>query len=253
MMKKYLLIALFVLTGTLNVYPQPGNEPLKLLVFSKTAGYRHSSIPAGLSALKEMTAENNWHIIATEDSTMFNTATLDSFDVVIFLCTSGNILNEDQERALQLFVESGKGLVTIHSGTDTEYDWEWYKQAIGAYFLGHPPVQKATVRIEDRNHPSTSMFPDSVWITEDEWYSFRSNPRDHVHVLISIDESTYDVDDNRWFRGAKQRMGDHPLVWYKMMGKGIVFQSAFGHTDAMFADPLYRKHLEGAILFTKGK
>jgi uncharacterized protein len=222
---------------------------LNILVMSKTVGYRHESIPAGLVAIKELAIQNNWKVTATEDSAMFTKTALDTFNVVIFLCTSGNILDEAGENALQQFVESGKGLVTIHSGTDTEYDWKWYNEAIGAHFLGHPPTQKATVIIEDRNNLSTSHFPGSTWTTEDEWYSFRRNPRNDVHVLISIDESTYNVDDNKWFKGAVQRMGDHPLVWYKKMGKGIVFQSAFGHTNAMFADPLYRKHLEGAILF----
>lgn len=230
----------------------PEKEPLQILVFSKTAGYRHESIPAGLKALNEIAGNQGWKITATEDSALFSPSVLDSVDLVVFLSTSGDVLGEVQENALQQFVESGGGLLTIHSGTDTEYGWDWYQKAIGAHFTGHPPVQKATIVVEDREHPATKHFPASTWETEDEWYSFNHNPREDVHVLISIDESTYDVDDNRWFDGVVQRMGDHPLVWYKKVGKGIVFQSALGHTDEMYADTLYRKHLIGMIEFTAG-
>ncbi len=227
-------------------------EPLNLLVFSKTAGYRHESIPAGLKALNEIATNQGWKITATEDSMLFSLSVLDTIDVVVFLSTSGDVLGTVQENALQQFVESGGGLVTIHSGTDTEYNWAWYQEAIGACFIGHPPVQKATLTIEDSHNPATKHFPAKTWETEDEWYSFNRNPRGDVNVLISIDESTYDVDDNRWFEGVKQRMGDHPLVWYKRVGKGIVFQSALGHTNAMFNDPLYRQHIIGMIEFCSG-
>lgn len=237
---------------TLSSCKSPKMEPLNLLVFSKTAGYRHESIPAGLKALNEIAGNKGWKITATEDSTLFTPSVLDTIDVVVFLSTSGDVFGEIQENALQQFVESGGGLATIHSGTDTEYNWDWYQNAIGAHFTGHPPVQKAKLIIEGHNHPATKHFQTKTWEAEDEWYSFHRNPRNDVHVLISIDESTYNVDDNRWFEGVKQRMGDHPLVWYKRVGKGIVFQSAPGHTNEMYDDPLYRQHLIGMIEFCSG-
>jgi len=226
------------------------SEPLKILVFSKTDGYRHESIPAGIKAIQELALENSWDVFATEDSNQINADHLQQFDLIVFLSTIGNILNKEQQTAVEQFVESGKGLLTIHSGTITEPDWPWYQQAIGTYFAGHPPTQKGKVIIENRNHPATQFFPDSIWETEDEWYSFKNNPRNDVQVLISIDESSYEVDDNRWFNGAVQRMGDHPLVWYRKMGKGKVFQTAFGHTHEIFSNPIYRKHLSGAIAWT---
>lgn len=218
-----------------------------ILVYSKTNGYRHASIPTAIKTIQKMAGKNNWDVTATEDSTFFTPNNLEAFDLIVFVSPTGDILNRDQEKAVEQFVEGGKSLLTIHAGTDAEFDWPWYMNAIGAKFLGHPPTQKAQVIIEDRNNPSTKCFPDSVWEAEDEWYSFTTNPRDKVHVLISIDENSYDVDDNRWFAGAKQRMGDHPLVWYKMVGKGLVYQSAFGHTDAMYSNPVYICHLKGAI------
>jgi type 1 glutamine amidotransferase len=166
--------------------------------------------------------------------------------------TTKTIFTPQEKAAIEGFVKGGKGLLTIHTGADTEYDWPWYNRQLGVKFLGHPPAQKARLVIEDRNHPATSFFPSSEWVTTDEWYSFNRDPRPDVHVLMSIDESSYNVDDNRWFAGVKQRMGDHPLVWYTQNEKGRVFQTALGHTEEMWADPLYRAHLKGAIEWTAG-
>ena len=162
--------------------------------------------------------------------------------------TTKTIFTAQEKAAIEAFVKSGKGLLTIHTGADTEYDWPWYNRQLGAKFLGHPPAQKARLVIEDRSHPATSFFPSAEWITTDEWYSFDRDPRPDVHVLISVDESTYAVDDNRWFAGVKQRMGDHPLVWYSQHEKGRVFQTALGHTEEMWADPLYRAHLKLSLI-----
>jgi len=144
----------------------------------------------------------------------------------------------------------GGGLVTLHTGTINENSWPWFVDAVGGIFVGHPPSQEGKLSIEERNHPATKHFSDSTWTTKDEWYSFDRNPREDVRVLISIDESTYDVDDDRWFEGAEQRMGDHPLVWCKSLGEGRVFQTALGHEPELYEDPLFLKHLEGEILWS---
>jgi type 1 glutamine amidotransferase len=168
----------------------------------------------------------------------------------MFVHTTKNILDSSQQEALKNYVEAGGGLLALHTGADTEYEWPWYVEAIGASFVGHPPSQEGKLIIEDLSHPATMHFPDSTWIVTDEWYSFDRNPRENVHVLISIDENSYDVDDDRWFEGAQQRMGDHPLVWYKEMGKGKVFQTALGHEPELYHNPLFLKHLEGAVQWT---
>ena len=225
---------------------------INLLVISKTAGYRHQVIPTAIKALEEIAQQAKWAITATEDTSLVTPEFLGHFDVVVFLMTTKTIFSPEQKAAIEAFVKGGKGLITIHTGADTEYDWPWYNRQLGVKFIGHPPAQKARLVIEDRTHPSTSFFPAGEWVTTDEWYSFDRDPRPDVHVLISIDESTYNVDDNRWFAGVKQRMGDHPLVWYTQNDKGRVFQTELGHTEEMWADPLYRQHLKGAIEWTSG-
>jgi type 1 glutamine amidotransferase len=225
---------------------------INLLVISKTAGYRHQAIPTGIKTLVEIAQREKWGITATEDTSLVTPEFLGHFDVIIFLMTTKTIFSPEQKAAIEAFVTGGQGLLTIHTGADTEYDWPWYNRQLGAKFLAHPPAQKARLVIEDRSHPATSFFPAAEWVTTDEWYSFNRDPRPDVHVLISIDESTYNVDDNRWFPGLKPRMGDHPLVWYTQNGKGRVFQTALGHTEEMWADPLYQAHLKGAIEWVAG-
>lgn len=228
-------------------------ETLDLLVFSKTDGYRHEAIPAGLDALNALAKENKWTIYATEDSTIFTSENLNRFDVVVFLQTAGDILGEAEQKAFSDWVEAGGGLVTIHTGTVTENNWSWFVNAVGAIFVGHPPEQEGKLIIENFDHPATSFFSDSVWVIVDEWYSFDRNPQGDVDVLISIDESSYDVDDNGWFEGVEQRMGDHPLVWSKTVGKGRVFQTALGHIPEFYQDPLFVQHLQGGIYWASGK
>ncbi len=248
-MKKTLLLFIAWIMLSPSATSSQNQEPLKILALSKTEGYHHGVIPQSLVTLGEMGQKNKWEITATEDSMMLMSSILKNIDVVIFLHTTGNILGSPQQKALKDFVTNGGGLVTLHSGTITENDWPWFVEAVGAIFTGHPPTQEGTLIIEDRDHPATSHFPDSMWITTDEWYSFDRNPRKDVNVLISINEDSYDVGDNRWFDGAEQRMGDHPLVWTKTVGQGRVFQTALGHEHALYKDSLFLKHLEGAILW----
>lgn len=246
-MRQILQIAILSMFFTMCKTSDNSDKALNVLVYSSTNGFRHKCIPIALQTLSEIAETENWTIYQTEDSLFFTANNLAKFDVLVFLQTSGDILGSEQKQMVETFVETGSGLVTIHSGTITEYNWEWYGKAIGAYFIGHPPVQQARLVIEDKNHPATSFFPADTWVIEDEWYSFDRNPRNDVHVLISIDESSYNVNGNRKADRPDLRMGDHPLVWYRFVGDGRVFQTALGHPVELYADTLFRKHLAGAI------
>ncbi|MFP4289017.1 MAG: ThuA domain-containing protein [Bacteroidales bacterium] len=226
---------------------------MKIAVTTKTDGFRHHNIPVAVEAMQKMADANNWLLLHTEDSLYFSEGNLDTLDLVIFLQTTGDIFDEAQQHDIQKYVENGGGLLTIHSGTVTENDWDWFMEMIGAKFVGHPPVQQGKLIVEDCSHPTTSFLPDSIWVIEDEWYSFDRNPRQDVNVLISIDESSYDVDDNKWFDGANQRMGDHPMVWYRYAGKGRVYQTALGHPEELYSDSLFLRHIREAILWTAAR
>jgi len=210
-----------------------------LLVFSRTAGYRHDSIRAGVSALKKLASDRGWRLETTEDASRFSDAGLAEFNAVIFLSTTGDVLDDSQQAAFERFIRAGNGFIGIHSASDTEYDWAWYGGLVGAYFREHPAVQTASVVVEDAEHPATRQLP-NPWPRNDEWYAFQSNPRSKVHVLLSLDEQSYQP-------GTANMDGDHPIAWCHEYDGGRAFYTALGHTDESYADPLFMGHLAGAV------
>ena len=161
-----------------------------VLVFSRTEGFRHDSIPAGIAAIRQQGSNRGFSIDATEDANAFTDDSLARYKAVVFLSTTGDVLNAGQQAAFERFVRGGGGFVGVHSAADTEYDWPFYGRLVGAYFAGHPDIQNATIQIEDSGHPSTSSLP-RAWMRRDEWYNFQRNPRGRVTVLATIDERTY--------------------------------------------------------------
>ncbi len=218
---------------------------LAVLVFSKTAAYRHEAIPEGLRAFEELGIEHGFSVSATEDAGAFTDENLARFDVVVFLLTTGDVLDANQQAAFERFMKKGKGYIGIHSASDTEYDWPFYGSLVGAYFRSHPDIQQAAYTVEDRDHPAIRHLP-SPWVRTDEHYNFRSNPRGKVQVLLSLDEKSYDA--------GKDAMGDHPVVWcQKVEGGGRSFYTALGHTKESYSDPLFREHVASAIAWASSR
>jgi type 1 glutamine amidotransferase len=161
----------------------------KVLVFTKTDGFHHESIPNGVLALQSLCKENGIEMDTTSNSQFFAEDSLRPYGAVIFLSTTGNILEGNQEIALERYIQSGGGFVGIHAASDAEYDWRWYGQMIGAAFDSHPAQQDAILNIIDNTHVSTKSLP-KQWKRFDEWYNFKNIASDN-HVLISIDEKSY--------------------------------------------------------------
>jgi type 1 glutamine amidotransferase len=208
-----------------------------VLIFSRTTGFRHASIPVAVTALVHLGAEHGYLVDATEDSGAFTDANLARYRAVVFLLTTGDVLDATQRAAFERFIRAGKGFAGVHSASDTEYGWAWYGQLVGAYFKRHPAVQPAIVRIGDAGHPSTASVPAS-WKRTDEWYDFRTNPRQVVHVLATVDESTY----------SGGGMGaDHPIAWCHAFDGGWSWYTAMGHADESYSDANFLLHLEGGI------
>ncbi len=236
-MKKILAIAFLPVSLLLILSSaNPIAEKPAVLIFSKTNGFRHESIPAGIEAIKKLGASNGFDVVATEDSLDINKTNLKKFAAVIFLSPTGKVLGPEQEEAFQNYIEQGGGFVGIHAATDCEYNWPWYGKLVGAYFKGHPSQQEAKLVIVNKNHPSTAGLPDT-WVRKDEWYNFKDISPD-ITVLIKIDESSYKGGENA---------GDHPMAWYHAYDGGRAFYTELGHTNESFSDPLYLKHLLGGI------
>ena len=210
----------------------------KVLVFSKTVKFHHASIPAGQAALMKLGKENNFDVDTTTDASWFTDKNLKKYDAVIFLSTTGDVLNDEQQAAFEKFIRSGKGYMGIHAATDTEYDWPWYNQLVGAYFKSHPKQQDATLNIVDNTHISTKHLP-ATWKRFDEWYNFKSL-QPGLHVLITIDEKSYSGGENGDF---------HPMAWYHDFDGGRAFYTEFGHTDESYLDPMFLQHLLGGIQY----
>ena len=212
-----------------------------VMVFSATSGWRHDSIPAGKNLLQSLAAQNGWEIHLTENAADFNESTLANYDVVVWLNTTGDVLSNPQQTAFENYIENGGGFVGIHSAADTEYDWPWYGELVGAYFVSHPEVQSAGLEVEHTSHPSTVHLAHAQWQHTDEWYNFQTNPRDDVTVLLSLDENSYNPGSNP--------MGDHPIAWYHTIGLGRAFYTGLGHTAAAFSNNNFIRHIEGALLW----
>ncbi|MFI8533198.1 ThuA domain-containing protein [Streptomyces aquilus] len=221
---------------------QGGDDGKRVLVFSKTAGFRHDSIPEGIAAVRQLGESNGFTVDATEDAAAFTSRNLRRYDAVVFLSTTGDVLDAAQQTAFEGYIRHGGGYVGIHAAADTEYDWAFYGGLAGAYFQSHPAIQPATVTVEDRAHPATSGLA-RTWNRTDEWYNYRSNPREKAHVLASLDESSY--------TGGTMN-GDHPIAWCQNYQGGRAFYTGGGHTKESYADPLFRRHLAGGIRYAIG-
>lgn len=214
-----------------------------ILVFSKTKGYRHASIEEGKKAIIELGHLNHYTVDTTENAAIFTESNLKKYAAVIFLSTTGDVLNDAQQSAFERYIQAGGGFVGIHAAADTEYDWSWYGKLVGAYFISHPKVQEAKFIIKDKNHPSTKFLTDSVWMHTDELYNFKDiNPA--IKVLITIDETSYEGGKNGNY---------HPFSWYHDFDGGRAFYTSMGHPKECWTDEKFLKHLNGGLAYAIGK
>jgi type 1 glutamine amidotransferase len=225
-MRSAALLAVLLVAGCGSTVPAPAPSGARVLVFSRTAGYRHDSIPAGIAAVRAM---GGFAVDATEDAGAFTTANLSRYRAVVFLSTTGDVLDDAQQKAFEGYVRGGGGYVGVHSATDTEYGWPFYGELVGTWFKEHTAVQPGRVVVVDRTHPATAHLG-ADWTRTDEWYSFRSVP--HAHVLLAY--------------------GGHPIAWCHPVGQGRSIYTAMGHTRESFAEPAFRQHLLGAIRWAAG-
>jgi cytochrome c len=237
---KMLLKVAFMLFFVNTIFAQ---NKINVLVFSKTAAFRHQSIEAGKTAIGKMSKEKGFGASFTEDAAQFSELNLKKFNAVIFLNTTGDVLNNEQQNAFERYIQAGGGYVGIHAATDCEYDWTWYNQLAGAWFLDHPMpnnVQKGKFLVTQKNEFTAGM-PDT-FERSDEFYSFK-NISPKINVVLKIDEKSY--------TGGKN--GDnHPISWYQEFDGGRSFYTAMGHTDETFSESLFLNHLYAGIKYVSG-
>lgn len=213
----------------------------RVLIFSKTAGFRHDSIPAGIAALQKVAANQGLQADATEDATQFTAQNLARYRAVVFLSTTGSVLDAAQQRAFEGYVRNGGGYMGVHAAADTHYDWPWYGRLVGAWFLGHPPGLQDT---------RATFAHDGIaehgreWRFTDELYNYRDNPRGRVEVIANIDESTYEGGT----MGA-----DHPIAWCHAFDGGRAWYTGMGHRIEMYSEPVFLRHLAHGLRYASGR
>lgn len=232
-----------------TVFPERETSSLigkRVLIFSKTAGWRHDSIEAGQIMFREFSARYRFEAEFTEEASFFNDKRLAPFDVIVFLNTTGDVLNESQQRAMERFIQSGGGFVGIHAATDTESKgWPWFVKLVGASFDGHPGdpsnVQMARLSVRNSTHVSTQFVPQKFDFL-DEWYDFRAFNQS-VNSLIEIDRDSY--------VGAKSS-GLEPISWHHEFDGGRSFYTNLGHSIATYSDIRFRNHVLGGLVYAAG-
>lgn len=217
------------------------------LLFTKTAGWHHDSINAGVTAVQELAKLHDFEVFWTEDANrVFNDKELAKYKVVIFLLTTGDVLNDEQQAAFERYIKAGGGFAGVHSASDTEYNWPWFTKMVGHMFHIHPVVQTATMKVEDYNFPGMDRFAKRFLFTE-EWYEFDAPRSDALKYLLTVDEKTYRPAAD-WGPKKGKGMGDfHPVSWYQNYDGGRAFYTALGHLPATYSDAHFRHHLYGGI------
>jgi len=245
-MKKILIRCTFVLSLAVTCSTLSFAQQFKALLFTKTDGFHHESIQEGVAAMRLLASRNNFTVDWQENASVFSDKGLEKYNVVIFLNTTGNILNDEQQAAFEKFIKSGKGYVGVHSASDTEYDWVWYTKLVGMMFKIHPQQQTAYLKVEDSNFPGMERFP-KKFLWTDEWYDFQERKADDLHILVSVDEKTYDP-YAKWGDKESKGMGSmHPISWYHPYDGGRAFYTALGHISLTYSDQSFLDHLYGGI------
>jgi type 1 glutamine amidotransferase len=220
-------------------------DPFRVLVFTKTAGFVHGpQIAAGITLIQALGSANGFAVDQTADATAFTAANLAQYSVIVFLHTTGDVLDAGQQVAFESWNASGGGFVGIHSAADTEYGWPFYGPMLGSWFAGHPPTQTGTLNVVDPSHPSTTALPLSFAHNE-EWYNFATNVATNplFDVLLTVDESSY----------VGGSMGAvHPISWCRDSGNWRSWYTALGHTLPQYSQPWFASHLLGGIQWAAG-
>lgn len=222
------------------VSPAFAAPPERVLVFTKTAGFRHDAIPTAVATLTALANDAGMVADHSEDAQAFTAGNLARYRVVVFASTTGDVLDDTQQAAMESFIRGGGGFVGVHAAADTEYDWPWYGRLVGAYFKHHPPgLQSTHVQPERDGEPVGARWP----IT-DEVYDYRANPRAQVRVVASVEEQEYD---------GGQMGADHPITWCHAFDSGRSWYTGLGHDEKVYADKNVLAQLARGLRYAAGR
>lgn len=241
MLHRILLAAVVFALSAAPVVAKP-----RVLIFSKTTGYRHDSIPAGVAALKAIAGRIGADATASEDPEMFASGRLRDFEAIVLLSATTDPKNPASEwlvgerrAALQAFVRSGGGVVAVHAAADSHYHWPWYGRMIGARFQRHPEgTPKGMVSVIDQRHPGTAGLAHDIERV-DEWY-YVDDYDPTAALLVTLDPASIGEKD----------VNPNPMSWARSFEGGRVFTTVMGHTAESYSEPWFLRHLENGLGWT---
>lgn len=246
---KAMLACAIVALVTLTPRFSDAAPAFKVLIFhnaTETVEDHKDSVPAGIAAIKQLGAANDFTVATTTDPQAFTAANLAQYKAIIFLSPEAQNLNSTQQTAFESYIEGGGGFVGVHGAMYMERNtgWTWYRELLGANVPGGAPPKpenEVDVNVVDPNHPSTEDLP-NTWQRKDEWYNFVEPLVSNVNVLLTVDEDDYDA-------GANKMGNPHPIAWYHSVGSGRSWYTGGGHYDDNWDEPLFRAHVLGGILW----
>jgi type 1 glutamine amidotransferase len=251
-----LAVAALSVTAASPAEPQPPAQAIqfKVLVFTKAAAEKHASTNAGVNALRALGQTNRFIVEVTDDARKFDASHLKQFRAVVFLNTSGDVLDAAQQAAFEAYFHDGGGFVGIHSAIETEPGWQFFTDLLGARASSEASLQSGTVKVADGVHDASKDLPE-YWTRTDTWYNFASNVRGFSHVLATVVEDPFNPQPSGLTLDgiAGGTMGaDHPVAWCKDWKGGRAFYTAGGHNPTSFSEPAFRSHLAGAVRWAAG-
>ena len=235
-----ILLSIFLIQSDIdiNCLNCSDKNSFSVLVISETKGWVHDSIESGIDLIENIGDKNNFNVYHSDNSKVITSENLKEFNSIIFLNTTGDILSKNEQNIMEQFIKSGKGYVGVHSASDTEYEWQWYGDLVGAYFRNHSDVVDGKIFTVDNTHKITEHL-NLEWNIEDEWYNF-DYISDNINVLLKLDETSYE---------GGEHPDHHPITWYQKYDGGRSFYTALGHTTEVFKDERFIKLLEKGILY----
>jgi len=259
MLPQKILKVIFTISFYLLFSNQVTAQQFKVLLITETAGWHHESISNGITAIIELASTHNFEVVRQQNAQKITESGLNNYDAVIFLSTTADIFDDNEQAAFEKYIQSGKGYVGIHAASDTEYQWEWYTKLVGRMFHIHPEQQTAKLEIIDHNFPGLEHFPNTLLWT-DEWYDFGEEKVSDLNYLVTVDEDSFnpavtwknrDADENgKMVDRTSKGMGDfHPISWYHDFDGGRSFYTALGHIEKVYENPWFLAHLYGGIYY----
>ena len=226
-------------------------KPRKVLLYTRTDGFRHASIPHGIALLTMMGKMTGaYRVTHTEDVEAFTAENLAKFDAICFCNTTGE--NFSGKTILEDFLADGKGIIGIHAATDFDPAWDGGMKLYCGRFDGHPWNANGTwdIQVEDPEHLLVAAFEKRQFKHQDEIYRHKTDKlRDHCRVLVGLDMTS---PVNLAAEGVRPEDRDIPISWVRRIGAGRLFVSNFGHNEHTYWHPQIVRHYLDGIQFALG-